>query len=274
MTFARPIATTNAIEAAAFAIVFAREFEESEVEALLSLELSLKDVLPKFDKTSAVTLSVTGDAPAEQTQKLSGVLMQHFQQNGKPDWVLRASENRIVANCLNYDSWGNVWPQARHILLKALQCVDSQTNGVVNTIHQVVDKFIYDEQPTPYSIEDVFNPDSKFLTPHAKESGELWHVFQGWFENVEPLADNDQKILHVLKLSSALGNENIAATIDHTLQSNFSEPLAVKKLIGEQDGNIDEAIINGLFKRMHDKNAELLRSVLSAGQLKAIGLNK
>ena len=116
MSIACPIAETNAIEATAFVLVFSREFEEKEVEALLSLEHSLKATLPSFTKTSALTLNVVDNAPAEQTQIMSGVLLQSFQENGKPDWVLRASDNMIVVNCSKYDNWKNVWAKACQLM--------------------------------------------------------------------------------------------------------------------------------------------------------------
>lgn len=269
---ARPIAATNAIEATAFVLVFAREFEECEVEALLSLEQSLKDSLPSFLKTNAVTLNVTDNAPAEHSQKLSGVLLQKFQGNGKPEWALRASENRIIVNCLKYDNWDNVWPKARQFLLRAAQCVASDTNGVLQAIFQVIDKFIYDERPATYSIGDVFNPDSEFLTPRVKKAGEMWHIFQGWFEQNGFKADEIDAILHVAKLSSSNISEKLIATIDHTIQANFIKPLGVSNFIGVGITENGSEFANTLFKELHDKNVKMLRDVLSHEQQIAIGL--
>jgi uncharacterized protein (TIGR04255 family) len=274
MSLARPISTANAIEAAAFVLMFDREFEDQEVEALLSLEQSLKDVLPNFLRLNSVTLNVTDNAPTEQMQKMSGVLMQNFQKNGKQDWILRTSENRIIVNCLAYDSWVNVWPRVRRMLLQAAQCVDSETNWVVSAALQVTDKFVYDEKPSHYSISDVFNPDSEFLTPRVKNLGAMWHVFQGWFEDNPSKYDEDNKILHVAKLSSAYINEKLVATIDHTLQSNFSKPLGVSNFIGLENAESGSEFMNMLFKHLHDKNSELLRNILIKEQLDAIGLTQ
>lgn len=274
MPLARPIAATNAIEAAAFALSFARNFEGHEIEALFSLEQSLRTVLPNFVKTNEIIFNLTDSTHAEQTQKMSGVIAQSFQENGKQDWVLRASENKIIVNCLKYDSWINVWPKARYILLKTAQCVDSETNGVVNALHQVIDKFVYDERPTYYNIGDVFNPDSLLLTEQAKKSGDMWHLFQGWFEDAPSTIDEKQKILNVVNMSSSLINEKLVATIDHTLQANFSKPIEVKYFVGLQTAENGSEFLNKLFDSLHTMNAELLRNILTKDQVAAIGLTK
>lgn len=275
MPVARPIAETNAIEATAFVLVFSREFEEKEVEALYSLEHSLKTTLPSFSKTSALSINVVDNAPAEQTQKMSGVLLQCFQENGKPDWVLRASDKTIVVNCLKYDNWKNVWPKACQLMLKAAQCVDSDRISIAQAVFQVVDKFVYDEKPMPYSIGDVFNLDSVFLTQHAKSSGELWHVFQGWFEGISGHDANEDEVLHTLKLGSSINNEKLMALIDHTLQRNFKgRVVSVKDFLGPETPENGSAFANQLFKDLHDKNVKLLRNLLAKEQQTAIGLTQ
>lgn len=275
MPVARPIAETNAIEATAFVLVFSREFEEKEVEALLSLEHSLKTILPSFTKTSAINFNVVDNAPAEQTQQMSGVLLQSFQENGKPDWALRASENMIVVNCLKYDNWENVWPKACKLMLRAAQCVDSDRISITHAAFQVIDKFVYDKKPEPYSIGDVFNPDSEFLTQHAKNSGELWHVFQGWFENVLAPGNNEDNVLHTLKLGSSINNEKLIALIDHNLQRNFkSKVVSVKELLGLESPENGSAFANQLFRDLHDGNVLMLRNLLAMDQQIAIGLKQ
>jgi uncharacterized protein (TIGR04255 family) len=275
MPVARPIAETNAIEATAFVLVFSREFEVKEVEALLSLEHSLKTILPSFTKTSSLTLNVVDNAPAEQTQQLSGVLLQSFQVNGKPDWALRASDNMIVVNCLKYDNWENVWPKACQLMLRAAQCVDSDTNSIAHAAFQVIDKFVYDEKPTPYFIKDVFNQESEFLTPQIKNAGELWHIFQGWFEGGATRDTKVDEVLHILKLASSMNNEKLVAQIDHTLQKNFKNKIVnVKELLGLKTPEYGSIFANQLFKDLHDKNVLILRNVLAMEQQIAIGLKQ
>jgi hypothetical protein len=275
MPVARPIANTNAIEATAFVLVFSREFEEKEVEALLSLEHSLKSELSSFTKTSSLTLNVVDNAPAEHTQQLSGVLLQSFQDSGKPDWTLRASDNMIVISCLKYDSWESVWPKACQLMLKAAQCVESDRISIAHAAFQVVDKFVYDEKPMPYSVEDVFNPDSVFLTQQVKSSGDLWHIFQGWFERASNQVANEDDILHTLKLGSAINNEKLIALIDHTLQRNFKGRVVnVKDLLGLEVPEKGSIFTNQLFKDLHDGNVKVLKNLLAVDQQIAIGLTK
>lgn len=275
MSVALPIAETNAIEAAAFVLVFSREFEEKEVEALYSLEQSLKSILTNYSKTSSLMVNVIDNAPAEQSQKMSGVLLQSFQENGKPNWSLRASDNIIVATCMKYDNWENVWPKACHLLLKAAQCVDSDTNSIARSVFQVVDKFIYDEKPKTYFIGDVFNPDSIYITKQAMSAGELWHVFQGWFDTLADQNTTKDEVLHTLKLGSSFNNEKLVALIDHTIQKNFkARTVSVKDFLAPQNVEEGSVFANQLFKELHDKNVQVLRNLLAKNQLTAIGLVK
>jgi len=275
MSEARPISETNAIEAAAFALVFSREFEEKEVEALYSLEHSLKSTLSSYSKTSSLMVNVIDNAPAQQSQKMSGVLLQSFQDNGKPSWSLRAADNMIIANCMKYDNWENVWPKAYQLLLKAAQCVDSDSNSIARAVFQVIDKFVYDEKPKSYSIGDVFNSDSIYLTKQAISSGSLWHVFQGWYEGIADQSAPNNEVLHTLKLGSSFNNEKLVALIDHTIQKNLNAPtLSVKEFLVPQTLEVGSALADQLFKELHDKNVQVLHNLLANDQLTAIGLVK
>ena len=103
MPIAKPVADSNAIEAAAFVIQFEREFSESEIEALFALAQRLKQDLPSFQKLITLLVGVSEEGASSVAtapfprQRLAGILLQHFRDNGKPDWVLRASNNQVAA---------------------------------------------------------------------------------------------------------------------------------------------------------------------------------
>lgn len=277
---ARPLAGSNAIEAVAFVLTFAREFTQAEIEFLLSLQEKHKAELPSFLKIQGLTVNLADSTEKKptvmhQTQKFTGVLLQHFQETGKPDWALRVSNNIIVVNCWLYTRWDEVWPKAKKLLLSASQVVDSDSNGITSMTMQTVDKFEYDGIPSSYSITDVFNAESPFLTKKAIGAGTQWHVHQGWFENLAEQGDQGLRRLNVINLASALHNEKLVSTIDHVGKIDFlNGVLPAREISSPSDLPPNDLIIDQIFNELHEGNVNVLLQTLSSEMLNSIGLKR
>lgn len=277
---AKPYAGHNAIEAVAFVLQFAREFSEKEVEFLLSLEDKHKNDLPSFLKLTGLTVNVA-EAPSNkhammnQSQKLSGVLLQHFQDNGKPDWALRISGNHIIVNCWVYSRWHDVWPRAKELLLSAAHVIQSDDNGVALAALQIVDKFEYENIPDTYTLSDVFNPESPYLTKQACNSGPFWHVYQGWFEKDFINGLDGVRRLNALNLSSADFNGKLVSTIDYTGRIDrpgFMASLEDLESIVDRQKNL--SMLEFMFSDLHESNAQILCKTLSQQKLDLIRLKR
>lgn len=275
---AQPYAGHNALEAVAFVLQFAREFSEQEVEFLLSLEEKHKRDLPSFLKLTGLIVNVAESSSSKsammnQSQKLTGVLLQHFQENGKPDWALRVSGNHIIVNCWAYSRWNDIWPIAKNLLLSAAHVVQSDTNGVVFAALQMVDKFEYDRIPETYEVSDVFNIDSLYLTQQVCKSGPFWHVNQGWFEkDIIPGMVGGRR-LNVLNLSSADFNGKLVSTIDYTGRidrEGYMAPVAELEQVADQQSAL--SLLDIVFSDLHESNAQILCKTLSKQKLDQIGL--
>ncbi len=278
---AHPFAKKNAIEAIAFVMVFERSFFENENEALLSLEHTLKNEFQSFATIRSFNINIAGEKDEltqpsiSNYQNIGGVLLQHFQSNGKPDWSLRTENEKIVVTCFDYDRWDTIWPKARNFLLRAAHVVSSETNPVTQCGMQVIDKFIYTDVDRTYNIEDVFNISSPFLSKHVLDSGKFWHIHQGWFEN--SLLENNEngKILNILNISTDYDGSNegdLNCAIDHIGQYNFDESAPIEKLIGKNYNEQGTPLLNELFLELHINNKKILENLLSEEQLKKIGL--
>ena len=271
---AKPVAESNSIEAAAFVIQFEREFSELEIEALFALEQRLKDELPSFQKMTALSVNISDEQLAPITRpRLGGVVLQHFQENGKPDWVLRAGHNQITVNCLKYTRWNEISATSIRFLSAAAKSVDSETNRITAVATQFIDKFIYESIPINYDIQDVFRKDSVFLTQQASVSGNQWHVFQGWFTYPENTAFPKGKVLNVINLTSAIQNEQLQAIIDHTSQITFDLPAPVRNIV-EPHIKVGSALLGDCYVFLHEQNKIMMRKTLSDVQLKAIKLEQ
>jgi uncharacterized protein (TIGR04255 family) len=277
---ALPIAGHNAVESAAFVFGFGRPFALKEVEALFSLEARARDELPSYTtiQTLQFNLAEPSQGPsAPASQQVTGVLLQKFRPDGKPEWVLRADGNQIVVNCTRYTRWADVWASSRRFLLMAAQSVDAPTNGVTTFALQFTDKFVYAAPPpSDYSPAEVFKVGSKYLTAQASSSGMQWHVHQGWFIDQGDLPLAPTRTLHVLNLSSAILEDRLTAIVDHTahIQLKEGKALRVKALLGGDDDPLGgSSLVNSVFTSLHQQNLEILRETLSVKQVAAIGMD-
>ena len=274
---ATPVGEGNAIDSIAFVLQFLRPFGDTEVNALLSLEVALAGDFPRFDTTKSVsmTLPAAGEQAQPSEVRVSGVKLQRFLATGKPEWMLQVHDNQIVASCLRYTKWKEVWPRSLSWISKAVHTVSCDDNPITAVAMQVIDRF---EQPMPsaqgYDIEDVFWKDSPYLTKKAANAGAQWHVFQGWFDSFALAADQSCRILNVINLSCSQQGSKLHSVIDHTLQIQLGAsplPTVPASIFGSNDRD-GEGLIERAFEKLHDLNKTILRNTLSKRQLKAIEL--
>lgn len=273
MSKASPFNSKNAIEAVSFAINFSRNFEPNELEQLLSLEKVLKDDFPIFNRMEGIGFEVTQNHIKQvinDVARLQGISMQRVDENlGKISWQLRINNSSLHVICSDYDSWDCVWPKALGYLNKVASFLNLDTLSVVSLGCQIVDKFVYLDGSDNYHLEDIFNPSSEFLTSNIKSSGELWHVYQGWFEKTSPISDS--KLLSQLNITNSIIGNYLTATIDHVNQCLWREPI----LLGREDflKSVD-GLLGNVFNAIHEANKGVLRKLLSSEKIQMIGLNK
>ncbi len=194
----RPISGNHAIEA----VVFERPFSQSSVEFLLTLEQSLAKRYPLFSPIKVVQMR-TENSGSKMTEFQAGVSLKQLKKEKKPAWSLKADANNIIITCFEYTRWEEISPQAIDDLVHVINVGADDQNPVHHLTLQTVDRFIEDPEEK-YSINLVFNPESRYLTRQAVEAGTLWHVHQGWFQDTG-IADGRQ--LNILNLST-----NVTAT--------------------------------------------------------------
>jgi len=251
-----PVHKQNAIELMAFVITFEQPFSPLACENFLGLQESFSEEFPTFNRTMNVEIKVTDEKPIEQSEHLNGIVMQKTRENGQPEWQLRAQGNSIIATCFHYDRWNIESKKAVNHLLKMVSSVE-QDNPVALIALQTVDRFM--DNAEAYHISGVLNPDSRFLTKQALESGSLWHVHQGWFEQ----PSKDQKCLNVLNLSTTDTPDGISTIIDHNSQIIFNA--------GKSTAHLERELAD-VFEVLHENNKKIVRELLSDEQKEKIGL--
>lgn len=259
----RPISGKHALEAVVFACIFQYPFSENTIDSLMSLQETFKETYPVFTTTSMLNMRLDNkNAPPQATQTIAGVSLQKLQQaKTKPAWSLKAEANNIVVSCFAYDRWQTESKKALEDLTSVIDLVADDQNPILIMSLQTVDRFVGKGQDK-YQLNQVFKSTSKYLTRQARESGPLWHIYQGWFEKVGGQGD---RVLQNLNLSTNETPHGIVSTIDHNIMYHFASPLAAI------DGT-DINKVTGIFTLLHEKNKEIVCDLLNKKQLKAIGL--
>ena len=256
---ANPINKENAIESCNFSLVFERVFNKQELLSLSRLEQFFKDDLPLFQKINSINLKLIDGISSEQSQEVSGVVLQCFKTNGKTSWELKVENNIFEVTCFEYTNWTAVWEKTQRYLLETISTLENNNKLLVCSL-KTIDKFLSDENN--YLVNDIFSSDTLYLTQRIlnDEKNKLWHVFQGWFEQ-----SDTKTYLQNLNIITALEENKIVTTIDHSTQCHFfKNPQLII--------NFKNSELTTVFHELHEKNKEILKKLLNTTQLERIGL--
>lgn len=257
----KPIGEKHAIEVASFIVAFERPFDANVVEALPGLQTLLKDDYPAFNITNVMQVKFTDGKFDQESGAVSGCQFQKFREDGRPAWMLKVEGNAIVVSCMDYSRWSEVSSKALSHMKTVLMLVNSDTNAVVSTILQVVDRFVTSDKED-YSIGGVFNIESNYLNKQALESGRLWHIYQGWFDKSH--SELGGQILNVLNVSTSDTPNGISTTIDYAAHLQFQPAISVEAL--------NDSFLRKAFDALHVSNKSIVKDLLNEKQQKAIGL--
>ena len=266
---AKPTNGKNSIESAAFGLTFNRIVEQHEVEKLLALESILAIELPVFTRLAGVDVQIETNQVLSQTLQVSGVSLQKLAESpGKIAWNLQVTGNGMQVTCGEYDRWNTVLPLALKFFRAALNLLELDSLMITSVGCQVIDRFVYDVPPNPFDLKDIFRTESELVPRSIATAGSLWHCNQGWFSDHSSAISS--KTLNQLNLASARINEKLTVTVDHITHIIFETPLASRSMMFPTSGAA--AIVDSQFEQIHDANKDVLRRLLTAEKLTAIGM--
>lgn len=255
-----PVSGKHAIEVATFVAVFQRPFTTRAVEALSTLQETLRADFPSFQTTNVIEFRLDSVQHSPSVGPISGVLLQRIGSGGKPSWTLKAEGNALVVQCFAYETWATTSPQALKFLQTAINVVADEENPLIILAHQIIDRFVAASRDG-YEIGHVFSKRSEFLSKHTLTAGPLWHIFQGWFEQSTSATG---QLLNVLNLSTNETPSGFVTTIDHNAQFQSSG-------IPNSDAANSEWL-KSVFDELHAQNKGVVGNLLNAKQKKAVGL--
>lgn len=268
-----PIKGRNAIESATFFLVLSQPVDPATTERLKQALDQFRDELPGVaPQQLGFVINFVGGLPQPVAQAGGGSLTRFASAtDGTHTWRIEANGNVIQVTCGDYTNFQEVWARAQRYL-RALASAVSSDIGVIEVGFQIVDKFTYPPELTEdsYRVDELFRADSPFLTGNARKSGLLWHVYQGWFESV-----GGAKMLHQVNIANTNAtevNQQFAAVIDHRIVVRWmtSPAPALSELLAPDSD--DARSLAGLMSRMHDRNVDVLKEILTDQKQNEIGL--
>lgn len=265
-----PIKQNNAIEVATFALHLSRL---ADAEGLTRIhdafdQLSPELALPgKEQRQNFIVQFGSGNAPIPSPSPHTDMARFVASPSGAHLWRVTLEGPILTVMCHDYTCYETVWSRAARYLQEALTALGN-SYSVVEISHQVLDRFNYQtgagqDPHEAYQIDELFREDSPYLTPHTRNCGLLWHVFQGWF-----ITDAEgRRDLHQLNVSSTQTGENaFAALIDHRATA--------PAIAGPEPVSAVEAMpaLAQDFSRLHACNVQVMRGLLTDAKLLEIGM--
>jgi len=258
-----PANKKNAIDSAMFVLKFSREFSYDENQAVSGVAEVLKDDLPKSDEVKKFSINLDVAKPQQSGEfETAGLALKKFSPDGVILWELNVIKDSIVAVCKSYRGWTEEKETAVRFLKAVLHVLERSDNQINSIILQITDRFI-ELEPNEYDIGRVFNKNSCYLTKNVLSQGPLWHVFQGWFENDN--GGREALCLNVLNISTKSTAVH-ESSIEHAIHYQTNKPQLVASYAGEEN------CLDSIFDDLHERNKVVIKELLCAEQLKAIGL--
>jgi uncharacterized protein (TIGR04255 family) len=262
MNFYQPRYEEHAISEVAFAIAFRDPLPADLIERAKQLGPELREFLPAMFPAGAMQIRMEAAGPRVERQP-TGIVFQRVKPDATPEWALSIQHTHIGVNCLQYTGWSEVWARARDLFVTVYEQIGAPRLPIGNVSLQYINQFLADHPPASSANLMVLRAGTRFLPPRFVDNGELWHVHQGWFEQVlEPIPGNK---LHMINFGTQRDAERVTLTIDHLLRVQ-PERLDLEFCSGAQ--------FDALMERLHDEHKAMLREVLTSEMADRVHVNE
>jgi len=274
MAFA-PNNKNNAISEVAFVISLGGQPEESQIQAFTDkYTIEWGEDLPIKEEVRGQRIQMGPDmsaGPQLLESQLDGARFRTLQRDGTLDWQVGIEDTLVKVNCGSYSRWDNVWPTALSYLKQVSAAFISPATPVVSFGLQYIDEFIWTGDIGAYDASEVFDSASEFFLSHMNREGHLWHLHQGWFvSNNLPEPGRRLERLHIDALEQG-PVKRFPTKIDTMLRHDLAEARgSFAEVFNSIEGNI---LVERIFISLHQRNKEILKSLLTTEMAKRIGLD-
>ncbi|PPI86183.1 hypothetical protein KEHDKFFH_02365 [Marinobacter maroccanus] len=256
---------SHSLSVVAVALVFREELGKEELKRLQNLNEVMKDLFPKAHKKESFNFSINESSPPTASPKFAGWTLD-LPSPDEPsliDWQLDIEPGKCGIRTLAYTGWSDFIEKALQYLSALFERADIQNVAFDELGVQFVDRFYWNLSDEDYSLSKFFKPESDvFSESIRKRNGPLWHIFQGWKEQVE-----GREFI-----------ENVNLSTNHPPETNHRTEIVhivrcIKGLEGEGD-RFDPEVVRNLSNHAHRLNKQLLEDILSEQAIERIDLRK
>lgn len=254
---------SHSLSVVAVALVFREELSKEELKKLQNLDEVLQDIFPKAHRKESFNLSLNESAPTTASSRFAGWTFE-IPSNDEPnliDWQLDIEPTKCGVRTLAYTGWNEFIDKATQYLSVLFERAGLQHIGFDELGVQFVDRFHLNLSSEEYSLTKFFKPESDVFSESVrKRNAPLWHIFQGWKEQLE-----GREFI-----------ENVNLSTNHPPESTHRTEIAhiircIKGLDGEGD-RFDSNVVRELSNHAHNLNKKLLEDILSEQAIERIGL--
>lgn len=248
---------SHAIEVANFVVNLGLAIDNADIRRFDERVDKLRELFPAIDSPDTFHISLGGPG-AEQVKRPAPPPLKeliYFSNDGKPEWVGSFGDNRVLVSCRKYTKWEEVWPSAKSRLDSLLACIDPY-KPVHSVDYSVTDTFSAQKSENALISPNIFRKND-FLASHIMNTKDpRWDFSQGWFGDPNAI---DQVLVRV-EARSGIQNDLVVASIGNLHSQRFGKSVSVGDLLHSEAGGQPKADL--IFDNFHDKNKELLRTLL------------
>lgn len=261
-----PQGLNHAIIEAVFGFQLARNFNQGEVDALIvAHDKVFKNDLPRVNRTQVLFLGAM-PANVQITPPVAGVAFDAIKKDGGLEWRLRAEDNSLLVNCLDYSRWSQVWPKAREYLRAASDILLATDNTIAGVLLQYIDVFCWDGPLANYNVAELLDANGAHVPKSVLGCEPLWHLHQGWYRTDNLPAPG--RLLERVHLDAVLDEKGIPVVKVDTYM--------MLELAGQQNNVATfgggAPMADRVFDDLHKANKSLLKSFLTSDMAKKINL--
>lgn len=266
-----PYSNSHSIQEMHVALHLHHEFDQVDIESIRSdVEPSLREQLPRSTEIhgGSVTLDLTN--PGIQPQvgaSLQGFQFSNVRGDGKPAQTLDFTRNLISVRVQEYSNWDSVCAACmEYITAVVVPLQQLSRNPVMACSLRFIDRYTFNGATDQANADQLFIR-NKHIAEQCFEAGSLWHCHTGWFDAIEA-----GRVLNHLNITSSVIDQSATVIIDHQATVHLNTPRHSSEAIfaPPQQGFGLSSMLNNL----HEKNKEVLKSMLRSDLLSKIGLDE
>lgn len=230
-------------------------------EAIYKGSQAISTFLPVVAPVRSLVFQFGATASAQPHDQSGGFDARRVNQDGNIIWSLSVRPDFLACNCMEYDRWATVKPQAMNLLNPLLDEALNCGNQIKAIGLQYQDAFNINGPIDSELVRTLFREDSKLLPLHLFGMQSLWHSHQGWFS----ASPTNRRVLNNLNLDVLEQNSN------HVVKINGQHRVFAVTPDGKNSVPIMPKDMEQVLDFLHAKNKEVLRGILSESVLKQIG---